>query len=325
MRMIKIGDYDEKTMVLAKPVYDSMGRVLLNSGRTINQNFLSKLVQVGISHLIIEDEDSSGITLDDMLDMPQWMDYIFKLKEIFDSVANKKPIPILTLQRLANELINEIKQRKTILLVPSTYIGKELILYAHSVNVTLLSLQTANSVGYNDLQLRDLAIGSLLHDIGKAVTEDAKKHPEEGFNIIRANREISLLSAHVAMQHHEAIDGSGYPRGISDIKFLEYAQICGIANLYENLIHKQNVPPHEAIEIIMTKSGKMYSFELIRAFTNSVPAYLPGTKVELSTKEIGIVTKVKQHLHRPVVRIFHSGKEVSLANNPTVMITKYYG
>ncbi len=69
-------------------------------------------------------------------------------------------------------------------------------MFAHSVNVTLLVVQTSKELNYSQSKVRDLAIGTsrLLHDIGKALSNDPLKHPTIGFEIIKKSRELSLLS-----------------------------------------------------------------------------------------------------------------------------------
>ncbi len=123
----------------------------------------------------MEDAESKGITLEDMIDIPSWLDIVQCVQEAFEAVT----------------------------------------------------------------MLRDLAVGWSSHDIGKAVTGEDKGHPEAGFSILRDIREISLLSAHVAFQHHETISGQGYPRSIRGNAF-HYAQICGECNMYENEIANES-------------------------------------------------------------------------------------
>ncbi|WP_373681374.1 HD-GYP domain-containing protein [Aneurinibacillus soli] len=197
----------------------------------------------------------------------------------------------------------------------------EFIPYAHAVNVTLISLLISKKLSYNDLQLHDLAIGCLLHDIGKLHSKETE-HTEIGFSILRKVREISLLSAHIAYQHHERMDGTGYPRGIKGSEFLEIAQVCAVANLFETLISVENMPPHEAIEMIMTQNGIGYLPTVIQAFVRSVPPYTPGMKVALNNNMIAIVTRIESHIQRPVVRISSSKQEISLANNLNLMVSK---
>jgi putative nucleotidyltransferase with HDIG domain len=319
MRFIHISHYDQNTMQLAKPVYDMQRRMLLGANQTIHPVYLQKLIQIGIRNLIVEDADSKGITLEEMMDIPSWMDIITSVQEAFATVTSKKTVQIKNLLQGIGRLLSEIQNRPLVLPVPASTLAANLKPYAHAVNVAILSLQVGKALGYNELMLRDLAIGCLLHDIGKAVTTEEKEHPEAGFNILRGIREISLLSAHIAFQHHETLDGKGYPRSIQGNAFHEYAQICGLCNLYQN--QSEDVPPHEAMEMAMALSSIAYSAEVVQAFVRVVPAYPPGTKIRLQSGEEAIVTKIAGHMQRPVIRYFSTGKEIALAEHPTVIIT----
>jgi len=322
MRFIDIEDYNPLTMQLAMPIYDRMRRVLLTAGRTIHPNYLERIKAIGVSTLVVEDAESTGITLEEMLDMPTWMDTIAVVQQAFEDASNKKRLHIAALQRAVVTLIKEVFAHKTIILVPTTSLSTGLVRYAHSVNVALLSLQIAKHLGYTQRQLRDLALGALLHDIGKAVTNQEEEHPLKGFDIIKDNREMSLLSAHIAYQHHEWINGQGYPRKLKGQAVLELPQVVGIANVYDHLLSNNKMPPHEALEYIMTKSDEEFSFKVVQAFVNSVPSYIPGTKVELYTGEQAIVSRINQHLQRPVIRFLTNGEEMDLAENPSVVIKR---
>jgi putative nucleotidyltransferase with HDIG domain len=319
MRLIHISQYDENTMQLAKPVYDNQRRMLLGANQTVHPVYVQKLIQIGIRTLIVEDADSKGITLEDMMDIPSWMDIVTSVQEAFAAATFKKTVQIKNLLQAAGRLITEIQSRPIVLPVPTSTLAVNLKPYAHAVNVAILSLQVGKAFGYNELMLRDLALGCLLHDIGKAVTAEGNDHPQAGFNILRGIREISLLSAHIAFQHHETLDGKGYPRSIQGDVFHEYAQICGLCNLYEN--QSEEVPPHEAMEMAMALSSIAYSAEVVQAFVRTVPAYPPGTKIRLQSGEEAIVTQIAGHMQRPVVRYLSTGEEIALAEHPTVTIT----
>ncbi|MBU8880365.1 HD domain-containing protein [Bacillus sp. FJAT-29790] len=323
MRMIHIEEYDAKTMQLARPIYDSHKRILLAAGRTIHEVYLQKIKQFNIRYLFIEDAESEGITLDEMLDMPTWIDAIRLTEEVFMEVQKVQTITQPTLkkiQEMIGKLVLEVQKRPILVLVPSSSVTSEIKPYAHAINVTLLCLQIAKKRGYNMLQLRDLAIGALLHDIGKVISEDNDKHTLNGFQLLRNVREISVLSAHIAYQHHEALNGNGAPRKIKGNEFLEMAQICGVANLYENSISKGMLAPHEAMELIMTKSENTYDHAVIQAFCDGVPSYPPGTKIKLNNGEVGIVYKIDKNIHRPTIRIFPTLQEIALSESPTILI-----
>lgn len=320
MLFIDISQYNPETMQLARPVYDRMRRILLASGRKIHPKLIKRIQDMGITTLIVEDAESIGISLDEMLDMPTWMDTIEVVQKAYKAIEKKQPLNILELQKAVAKIIQEVEKRKTIFLVPSSSVTDELKPFAHSVNVALLSVQTAKKLSYKQSQLRDLTLGALLHDIGKIGVKDDKEHPLNGYEILKKTREISLLSAHIAYQHHELLNGKGYPRGLTGNNLLEFPQICAVANTYEKLISSRAALPHEALEIIMTKNEIEYSGKIVNAFINSIPSYIPGTKVLLSNGQKGIVTCIKNYLHRPVVRIFESNVEIDLSENPAILI-----
>lgn len=320
MRVIKLKDYNVETMQLAKPIFDNYRRVLLAANSRIHPKYMEKLLDLGVTYIVVEDADSKGISLEEMLDMPSWMEAIQSLQEIIEQFATPN-VSVTRLSQLVSHLMKEVMSRKALILSPSTALGKDLQPYGHGINVALLSLQIGKQLSYNELQLRDLGIGSLLHDLGKFYHADEIEHPEVGFNILRKVREISLMAAHVAFQHHEAIDGSGYPRGIQGSAFLEYAQICGLANLYENLISIEKKLPHDALEIIMALSDRIYAKHVIEAFVKNIPAYPPGTKVSLNNDEQFIVTKIDSHMQRPTIRNIATGQEISLAEDLTLFIS----
>lgn len=319
MRLISITEYDYHRMTLAKPIYDSNRRILLAAGRTVDPKIKIRLESMGIKFLFVEDEISKGISIDDMLDMPTWTDAIQIVKTFFEHAKNKKTPKLEGIQHVANTLLKEVKHRPTLILIPSGSMTTELQPYAHAVNVTIIALLIAKELGYNDIKQRDLAIGSLVHDIGK-VFNDGNKHSDLGFQFLRNVSQFNIVSAHIAYQHHERIDGNGYPRQIKDDDFLEVAQICGVANYYDNLISEKKLPPHEAMEAVMAESDRAYKHKVITAFSQSIATYPPGTKV-LIDNEPAIVTKIHKHLQRPFVRVLSNNQEIDLINHPTCMIS----
>ncbi|WP_017727706.1 HD-GYP domain-containing protein [Halalkalibacterium ligniniphilum] len=320
MRLITINEYDENTMELAKPIYDSRKRVLLGTGAKVHPKYMEKLKEIGIKYLFVEDAKSKGISLDEMIEMSTWLDTIATVERAFMSSAKKEALPLVEIQKAIKKLVEEIKLRKAIILIPTSAIDTTLSPFAHAVNVTLISLQIGKHLGYTNHQLHDLGIGSLLHDIGKSQSTIREEHPEKGFNIIRSHRELSLMSAHVAYQHHETMDGQGFPRKLKGNEMIEFAHVCSIANYFENLISHEGMAPHEAIEKMMTLSDTVYPHGIVLAFSQSIIAYPPGTHVKLSNNESGIVTRIESHLQRPFVRLDSSGEEIDLSEKVTILI-----
>ncbi|MDL4839633.1 HD-GYP domain-containing protein [Aquibacillus rhizosphaerae] len=320
MRLIKITEYNHHTMVLGMPIYDSKKRILLAAGRTINPRIKDRLKQMGIRFIYIEDEVSKGVHMNDLIDMPTWADAIDIVKTFHHKVKSASMVNLKDMQQVVKKLIDEVKQRPILVLIPSSTMTKEVQPYAHAVNVTILSLITAKKIGYIDQKQIELALGCLLHDIGKELTDNYDRHCEVGFNFLRGLSQFSIISAHIAYQHHETINGKGFPRGIADGDILEMAQICGVANMYDNMLTNRQIPPHEAMEAIMATSDNLYNYKFIQAFSSSIPTYPPGTKVVVDNKEEAIVTQIDKHLHRPIVKILSTNEELDLSELPTLMI-----
>lgn len=320
MRLIKLTEYCEESMQLAKSIYDGQGRMLLSASQRIHPKLLERLKSMGISHLVVEDAESKGIALEELMDMPTWLDIIHVVQEAHVNASSGGALPVKKLRQAADTLIQETKRRSLAMSVPSSSITSELQLYAHEVNVALIALQMARRLEFSDQQLNDLAIGCMLHDIGKSVVSDIKDHPLAGFNTLRSVHEFSLLSAHVAFQHHERLDGTGAPRGIEGTSIHEYALICGTANLYDNLVSRHHMSPHDAVEAVMAQNDVSFPEKIVRAFVQSVAPYPPGTKVRLNNGEEAIITAIDTHMLRPVVRYLSSGEEISLVNHPTLLI-----
>lgn len=139
----------------------------------------------------------------------------------------------------------------------------------HSVNVMALALRYAISRKYNKTDIKLLGLCGLLHDVGKTKTDNdiltatrklsyeefakIKFHPIQGYNLLKrckfTNPEVKLT----ALQHHEKLDGSGYPNGLTNIS--EFAQIIGILDCFEALTndhrpYRDSMIPYNALDLI---------------------------------------------------------------------------
>jgi HD-GYP domain-containing protein (c-di-GMP phosphodiesterase class II) len=209
-------------------------------------------------------------------------------------------------------------------------------LFHHSVNVAVLAGVLGISKGYNQSQLADLGVGALLFDIGMTrlpkelcnhngvLSEGDRKrmqqHTEDGFNLLRTQHDVSLLSAHCALQHHERYDGTGYPRGLAQNDIHEYAQIVAICDVYDALtsprMHRKRYTPSEAIEFLFAAGNQYFSLDLIRLFCRHISIYPIATTLELNTGQVGVVSSVNPNaVQRPTVRILQEA-DGSLVKSP---------
>ncbi len=170
----------------------------------------------------------------------------------------------------------------------------------------------------------------MLHDIGlvkfpeelirkeglqtRQEIEALKKHPAYGIEIIqRFNRELPASVFQVIAQHHERINGSGYPQFLKSDQIHEMAMLCAISDVYDRLTsiktgHRACLP-QEALALIFQGADEEYPRKLVEHFTKLLGIYPVGSFVKLESGEMGLVVKVnRNHLLSPqVIMLFDSG------------------
>jgi HD-GYP domain-containing protein (c-di-GMP phosphodiesterase class II) len=208
-----------------------------------------------------------------------------------------------------------------------SYLGKqEDFLYAHSVNTSILATNLGLAYGYGRSELIDICISSLVHDIGylklskKIINKPAKltreeydlvkKHTINGVALLSKIEGIPECASEVVHQHHEKVDGSGYPEGKRGDEISSYAKIVAIAEVYEAITHprpyrREKIIPYQAVKTIVQEEKNSFEPELVKVFLNSISPYPPGSFVLLNNGIIGRVISIKKaHPLRPVVETF---------------------
>jgi len=181
--------------------------------------------------------------------------------------------------------------------------------FKHAIDTTIISTLLGIEFGFNKKEINDLASGAMLHNIGMTLLPDylihrddrlsykefekIKKHPEYGFEILRSDRKLSLLSAHVAYQHHERQDGGGFPRGLYGTntppcssrdnkkgEIHQYAEIVTVASEYVDMItskdYRKKRTPAETMAVLLKYAGKIYNSAIVNKFIEIMPIYPEG-------------------------------------------------
>ncbi|CAH1222948.1 HD domain-containing phosphohydrolase [Paenibacillus sp. JJ-223] len=325
--------------ILGKTVYSGNGMVLLSAGVQLTVFMVSTLKRIGVTMLYIQDEAYQDVDTEDILDEATKRAIIQEMSVTLEAVRSGKEWSPKKIAVSIDKLLNDVLSGRELLVQLTDIRSKDNAQYIHAMNVCLLSSVIGLNMGLNYNQLKDLAVGALLHDIGKVADDPGGRsaansslhHTWRGFELIKAKREFSLHTAHVALQHHECVDGSGMPRGIKGKDIHTFAKIVAVADVYDNAINGSSgrmLLPHEACEEMMAMSGRSLDRDVLIEFNRNVSIYPNGTAVRLSTKETGVIVKQHRGLPgRPVVRIARGSSrydldvvEVDLAVHTTVFI-----
>lgn len=219
----------------------------------------------------------------------------------------------------------------------------------HSVNVSLLSLALANRAGFPKVELADLGLAALFHDMGKAsiplevlnkpgeFTEDEwtmmRNHPTEGVLSLTHLRCVTSLPARMvaaSFEHHMNLDYSGYPRLKTPWKLSLTGRILMIADCYDamtssRVYRREPMSPSKVLNIMFSKSGKSFDPTLLKLFVNCVGIVPIGSLVLLDTDELAVVLKPavnKANAERPLVKVITDRHGTPIDNGPELDLTE---
>ncbi|MCM5680981.1 DUF3391 domain-containing protein [Schlegelella sp. S2-27] len=181
----------------------------------------------------------------------------------------------------------------------------------HSVNVTVISMLLGRAAGLSEQDLSDLGIGALLHDIGKVDLPDRvrwkdehftvaeiqfyQEHVAHGVNLAR-KMQLGVGAAQVIAQHHEHVDGTGFPQRLSAERISMPARIVALVNRYDNLCNPQNpakaLTPHEALSLMFAQMKSRFDAAMLSAFIRMMGVYPPGSVVQLTDERYALVVSV---------------------------------
>lgn len=185
-------------------------------------------------------------------------------------------------------------------------------IYFHSLNVSVIAMMIGRAKGYPAETIKEIAFASLFHDIGKIriptaivrkqtpLTEPErnylKMHTKYGLEISQNIKEFPDSARRVIEQHHELLDGSGYPQGLKGDEIDELAQVIAVANAFDNLCHP-NVPseqkiPYVALSHLYKNCKHIYNNENLNILVKFMGVFPPGTVVQLSNEMVGLVISV---------------------------------
>jgi HD-GYP domain-containing protein (c-di-GMP phosphodiesterase class II) len=365
--------------VLARTVYTERGDILLAEGTVLTQLYIDALRNRGYTTIYVQDGMSDDVRPHDIVSAQVRATTAVHVARMFDIVSltagvtagsapagasgsgkgqqRRTPYDYLgdrefglpsegmslleALYRDIERIMAEILESNAVASMESLKTHSDYT-FEHSVEVAVISILLGRNLGLPHAQIRELALGSLLHDIGKVYIDPAilnkpgkltaeefeaiKTHPVSGFELVRRLPLFSTLPAHVAYQHHERQDGTGYPRQLignnrllrleaarlQPSRILLIAEIAAVADVFSALASERPYKPAFPLDQVRTMLQEMAGHHLNRdvvdALLKSVPMFAVGHWVEVQSGTYrgwrGVVTAVDAAaLHAPTVRL----------------------
>ena len=237
--------------------------------------------------------------------------------------AGEQPDPDAA-RLIIDTLAKAVSQDRTSMLMLTSLKGHDAYTFTHMVNVSLLTMAQARTLGIQGPMLREFGLAGLMHDIGKVRTPHEilnkpdrltdeeqvimRQHVVDGAQILRHTPEMPPLAAIVAFEHHLKQDQSGYPEKIGSRTLNLCTMLVSIADVFDALrskrVYRDALPAVRVRKMLAEQSGTAFEPTLLRRFISLVGIFPVGTSVRLKGGEIGIVTAENAtDPFRPTVKI----------------------
>lgn len=248
---------------------------------------------------------------------------IEETQKAFEGLKTDKELDLESIQKHVESAIPDMIRNNDVLMRLSQLKASDDYTYQHSLRVSILATMIGKWMGYDRETLQELATAGLMFDMGKMkipdfimqkpqLTEEefevVKKHAQLGYGVLMKTKGITNNMKYSALQHHERLDGSGYPLRLKSGQIHEFAKIIMVCDIFDAMIsdrpYRDKVSPFQAAEYLSWQSGQTLDSKIVYILINNLAEFYLGKRVKLSTGEYGRIVYVDVNFPtRPVVAL----------------------
>lgn len=294
-------------MVLGADVLSARGKVMLSANTILTEYHIERLICWGYDSLIIADDDTDDEYLrkkrqnERLLFRVRYQQTVVSLQQAFEEIQFLREVPLKQMDDVADNVLTTLMTTPGVLIFLQALRNAESYTFQHSVNVAVIAGTIGRWLNCEREKLRNIVLAGLLHDIGKMriapeiinkpgklstrEMQAMRQHPAFGYELLQrakmANDQILLG----VWEHHERMDGSGYPRSIAGESISEFARIIAIADTYDAMvsdrIYRSAQTPFSVIKTIFENMFDKLDASYCTVFLENVKDYLVGSIVKL--------------------------------------------
>lgn len=256
------------------------------------------------------------------------------VKKMLKDAASGKSFDTEEAQEHVGDMVKSVFRNKDALLSLTRLKSFDEYTFTHSVNVTVLTLALAQDLGFPKSDLQIMGMGAMLHDVGKMLVPDEilnkpgkldqderniiQNHTTFGKEILEKRGDIHKTAIMMAWEHHERVDGSGYPMGKTESELQRESMVIAVADVYDALtsarVYKPGMPPPHTLSFIKARAESEFKGDFVERFIEVIGIYPVGSVVEFNTGQIGVVREVnRDNLFRPHVMMVMNNNRQKVA------------
>lgn len=310
--------------VLAMPIHGDEGQLLLEKGVRLTLGSINSLKKRGFTRVSIQDEFLKDVDVTDTIREETRQLARRSLGMVAGNILRGTQGDIQPIREALDSIIDDLRSN------PKAAIGLQSIcsfdeaIYTHCINVCVLSIAIAEGMKVPESTVRQVGLGALLHDVGKLLipkpilnkpdllTDDeyglVKTHAMKGFEMLQTCYNAGAVAAHAALDHHERLDGSGYPRGLQGENIPLIGLIVAAADVYDAMVstrpHRRGHLPEAVRRHLESNRGNLFEGDAVDAMLRRVAAYPIGTILSLGGGFVAVVIRQDpRDNNRPVIRV----------------------
>ena len=266
------------------------------------------------------------------------------------NIGKNLPIDIAVPEAFTKHIVSSIDRNPNALMCMTKIREKDTYLLEHSLNVAILLANFGTHLGFNEEKIQELTLSGFLHDIGKIKVPDEILHKPGHLN----DQEMTIMKYHVNYgmkvlvemgipdsivrtigEHHERLDGYGYPEGLRGDEISQFGRMIAIVDTYDAITadrcYKVGTSSKKALQILLGDAPGKYDEWLVTQFVQCIGVFPAGSLVKLDDEKIAMVIKQNNgQAAKPVVKVFYSIRsnhylepmelDLSAANNKVKII-----
>lgn len=266
--------------------------------------------------------------------------FVEESREVFDKIKDGSKIELESVKENLEAAFPDMVRNNDVLMRLKQLQETDDYTFQHSIRVSMLAAMIGKWLKYSENEMKELALAGLLFDIGKLKVPDfvinrekkitsnefnlIKKHPQFGYQILLKTEGVTNNVKYCALQHHERMDGSGYPLRVKERQIHEFAKIIMICDIYDAMIsdrpYRRKYSAFDAAEYIEWNSGVTLDPGICYIFLTNLAEYYTGKKVVLNTGKTGTIIYVDmEYPTRPVIKL-DDGQILELTKNKHIRV-----
>ena len=237
-------------------------------------------------------------------------------------------VNIAVLDDVGQTILESVFRNESAMAVLTRLRDKNTYAFRHSINTAILVTMFAKFLGFAKERIIELTMGALLHDLGQAkvpqgiLTKPTKltalerkavqKHVAHSYQLAKQYPGLTPLMIDVIVNHHERLDGSGYPRGLSNNQLSTAAKIIAIVDVYDALTadrtFKKGIEPIAALRYLMSQPT-LFDAVLVQKFIRCIGVHPVGSIVKLTGEKLALVLEGNRSQPlRPKIQVVYNAK-----------------